>query len=71
MNTKCNFEEEYAELDFLKKNVMKVSRMATPQSLKGPCGIPVEKRNDILNNLTQVIPQNRKNFWENIPIHNY
>jgi len=69
--TKCNFEEEYAEIDFLKKSVMKVSGMATPQPLKGPYGIPIEKRNDILNNLTQVIPQNKTNFWENIPIHNY
>lgn len=50
---------------------MKVSGMATLQPLKGPCGIPVEKINDILYNLTQVIPQNRKQFWENIPIHNY
>lgn len=50
---------------------MKVSGMATPQPLRGPYGIPIEKRNDILNNLTQVIPQNKTNFWENIPIHNY
>ncbi|KAF0695234.1 Uncharacterized protein FWK35_00038743, partial [Aphis craccivora] len=67
--TKCNFEEEYSELDFLKKNVMKMSGMARPEPLKGPCGIPVEKKNDILNNLKQVIPQNRKQFWENIPVH--
>ncbi|CAI6352053.1 unnamed protein product [Macrosiphum euphorbiae] len=32
--TKLNFEEEYAELDVLKKSVMKVSGMAKPQPLK-------------------------------------
>lgn len=48
---------------------MKMSGMARPEPLKGPCGIPVGKKNDILNNLKQVIPQNRKQFWENIPVH--
>jgi hypothetical protein len=57
--------------DFLKKSVMKVSGMAIPQLLKGPCSIHVQKRNDIHKNLIQVIPQNRKQLWENIPIHNY
>lgn len=33
-----------------KKNVMKISGIVEPQPLNGPCGIPIEKRNDILNN---------------------
>jgi len=47
---------------------MKISGMATPQPLKGPCGIPL-KKNDIHNKLRHVIPQNKKQFWKNIRIH--
>jgi len=39
---------------------MQISGMALPQILNGPCGISIEKRNNILNNLRQVISQNRK-----------
>jgi len=60
--TKCIIEYKYSEFDFLKKSFMKISGKATLHLLKGPCGIPVEKRSDILNNLTQVITQNRKRF---------
>lgn len=45
-----------------------MSGMVTPQPLNDSCSIPIEKRNDILTNLKQVVPQNRKHFWENIPI---
>jgi len=33
------------------------------------CGIPKEKRDDILSNLSQILPKKRKQFWENITIH--
>jgi len=38
---------------------MKSSGMVVPQPLKRIYGIPVKKINDILNNLRQVISQNR------------
>lgn len=64
--TKCNFKNKYPKLDFLKKSNKKISRMvATPQSLKDLVPFLLKKEN-IFNNLKQVIPQNRKKFWENI-----
>jgi len=31
-----------------------------------PCGVPKEKTDSILKNLNQIIPENRKIFWENL-----
>jgi len=48
---------------------MKISGMARPEPLKGPCGIPVEKKRHSQQFETSHILQNRKQFWENIPVH--
>jgi len=65
--TKSDYDEEYSELDFLRKNVMKINGMPHPISLTKPRGVLQEKRDSILQNLSQVLPANRKIFWENIP----
>lgn len=67
MFTKNDYDEEYSELDFLRKNVMKINGMPHPTSLTKPQGVLQEKRDSILQNLSQVLPANRKIFWENIP----
>ncbi|KAL4148233.1 hypothetical protein QTP88_002514 [Uroleucon formosanum] len=64
---KRNYDEEYSEFNFLKKSVMKINGMPHPISLTKPRGILQEKRDSILQNLSQVLPANRKIFWENIP----
>lgn len=67
--TKSNFNENYTELNFLRKTAMKINGMPHPVSLTKPRGIQKEKRDSILQNLSQVLPMNRKTFWENIPIY--
>ncbi|CAH0547171.1 unnamed protein product [Brassicogethes aeneus] len=41
--------------------------LRTPSPLTHPCGFPAEKRNALLKNLDQVIPNNRREFWLNMP----
>jgi len=65
--TKSDYDEEYSELDFLSKNAMKINGMPHPISLTKPRWVLQEKRDSILQNLSQVLPANRKYFWENIP----
>lgn len=53
---------EYRELDFLcKKNGIPIAL----QKLK-PCGVPKQKVDSILQNLSQILPENRKQFWQNL-----
>lgn len=44
---KSNFEEDFSQLDFLRKNVMKINGMPHPTSLLKPRGILKEKRDSI------------------------
>jgi len=68
--TKSQFnDEQYTTLDFLQKKYMNKKGMTLPSSHTENCGIPIEKRDDILSNLSQILPKNRKQFWENITVH--
>lgn len=62
----CKFEPANC-LDFLQIKAAKVNGMKLPNSLSGPRGFPTEKRDNILQNLSQVMPDNRKDLWRNIP----
>jgi hypothetical protein len=54
--TKSQFnDEKYTTLDFLQQKENAYAK---------------EKRDGILSNLHQILPGNRKQFWENIMIHN-
>jgi len=50
------------QLDFLRKNVMKINGILHPISLIKPRGILKEKQDSILQNVSQVLPVNRKTF---------
>lgn len=54
--------------NFLKKKIyiMKINRIPLRVTLSKPRGIQKEERDSILQSLPQVIPDNRKSFWENI-----
>jgi hypothetical protein len=68
--TKNQFnDEQYITLDFVQKKYMNKKGMTLPSSHKENCRIPKEKRDDILSNLSQILPKNRKQFWENITVH--
>lgn len=54
------------ELDFLNKKSTK--SMERPNAKEECCGIPEDKKQDILQKLEGVIPDNRKTFWQNLPI---
>lgn len=53
------------ELDFLMQKAIKKG-MPAPEHAAQPCGFPKEKRDKILKDLGQVIPENRKLFWKNM-----
>jgi hypothetical protein len=55
---------------FLKKRVSESFLQGTsvvPHRLENR-GIPAQKKNDILKNLSPLMPQNRRNFWQNLSI---
>lgn len=58
-------DEEWKLMDFLKRPG-KNTHPFTPR--EKPCGIPADKRDDILKKLGKLMPQNRLEFWQNIPI---
>jgi len=67
--TKNQFcDEKYTTIDFLQKKYMN-KRMTLPPSHTANCGILKEKRDDILTNLNQILPENRKQFWQNITVY--
>jgi len=39
-----------------------------PPAKVAPCGISESKKNDILNTLKQVLQEDRKVFWKNLPV---
>jgi len=59
-------ENDYQILDFLNKKNLK--KTAMPGHKKEPYGIPITKKTDILDKLKQVLPENRKPFWKNLPL---
>lgn len=63
---KKKFGEEYEKLDFL--NLKSQKKIEKPSTLVKPCGFSQVKRDSILSNLKQVIPENRKMFWENLDV---
>lgn len=52
-------------LDFLKKKCQK--QMPTPNCLERETGFPKTKTEKLLKNLVEVLPNNRKKFWEDLP----
>ncbi|KAL5242697.1 hypothetical protein ACI65C_010107 [Semiaphis heraclei] len=61
-------KNDYQILDFLNKRHLKTTAM--PGHKNEPCGIPITKKTDILEQLKQVLPENRKPFWKNLPSTN-
>lgn len=55
------------ELDFLNKKTIK-SGLTMPKQKSGPCGIPKEKRDTLLQKLGTVMPQTRQQFWNDLPV---
>ncbi|CAI6365895.1 unnamed protein product [Macrosiphum euphorbiae] len=60
-------DENYGRLDFLKSKFIN-KQILMPPAKVAPCGISESKRNDILNTLNQVLPEDRKVFWKNLPV---
>ncbi|KAL5236922.1 hypothetical protein ACI65C_004332 [Semiaphis heraclei] len=61
-------KNDYQILDFLNKRHLKTTAM--PGDKNEPCGIPITKKTDILEQLKQVLPENQKPFWKNLPSTN-
>ncbi|CAI6375963.1 unnamed protein product [Macrosiphum euphorbiae] len=57
----------YQELDFLNKSHLKKTPL--PPSKTTPCGIHENKREEHIDRLKQVLPDNRKTFWKNLPVN--
>ena len=62
---------EYKSGNFLQKKFVKVMSKTNVFPAKlSPRGINGEKKKDILDKLCPLMADNRKTFWENIPIYN-
>jgi len=59
-------DNEYQEMDFLCKKNMKSKGIPNPIGKTKLCGVSKEKTDSILNNINQILPENRKIFWENL-----
>lgn len=61
---KHDFQQEYKEFSIVKEN----EDMAKPMlSRKQPRGIQEEKKKSIIDKLTPLMPQHRRNYWINLP----
>jgi len=63
-------ETEFKELDFICKKNMKKNGILMALPKVKPCGVAKEKVESILQNLKDILPENRKLFWENLNINN-
>ncbi|CAH2016781.1 unnamed protein product [Acanthoscelides obtectus] len=54
-------------LYFLQFKATKPNGMKLPEPLHKPRGFPSEKKEHILKVLNTIMPENRKDFWRNIP----
>lgn len=63
----CKESVGFKELDFLQPRVLKKG-IPEPVSLGQPKGFPSGKKDQLLQSLKNIIPENRKMFWERLPI---
>ena len=55
---------EYTEINFLKETF----ELKEATSRKSPRGVETRKRQDIIEKLCPLMPENRQVFWKKIPI---
>lgn len=66
---KTSFSSEtLLELNFLKAKSFKWG-LRKPPIISGPRGIKGERKQMILQNLKTLIPENRRKFWEHLPVN--
>lgn len=67
------YKDHFMNKEFKQLNFLKVSLATNTQQIPEPekytksRGIPTLKRDNILKNLSSVMPKDRLKFWENIP----
>uniref|UniRef100_A0A6P7H6U8 Uncharacterized protein LOC114347807 n=2 Tax=Diabrotica virgifera virgifera TaxID=50390 RepID=A0A6P7H6U8_DIAVI len=62
---KTSFEGEIISANFLKANIQK-NGIAKPLSISQPRGITMERKQNIITKIGQIMPPNRIAFWKNI-----
>lgn len=60
-------DEPYKDLNFLKQSAMKKGGMLFPIRKVQPDGFSKKKVENILHNLRNILPENRKPFWRSLP----
>ncbi|CAG4950997.1 unnamed protein product [Parnassius apollo] len=60
--------EEQIELDFLRIKNLKIG-IPLPKQKLSPRGITSERKSAILSKLGPVMPDNRRDFWETLPVN--
>ena len=58
--------QEFHEMPFLKDKF----NLVEPEPLKEPRGIDQAKKDDIVNKLGSLMPENRLAFWKSLPVNN-
>lgn len=64
---KNKFKDEYFTLNFLNAKYQK-AEITLPKSKSSPRGVTLARKNNILNKLSGIIPENRLLFWKNLPV---
>jgi len=63
---KTDFEEDIIKLDFLQKSALK-NMVNYPDYEKSQRGIQISKKQEIIKALVPYMPNNRRQFWQNLP----
>lgn len=66
MSYRISFGGEEIELDFLKTTYIKRKNIPSPRRRTSARGICKTKKDDIINRLVPLMPENRKLFWRNV-----
>lgn len=61
-------DEQTKQLDFLKNHVLKNKAFPEPTCYVQPCGIAEDRKSTIIKNLLELMEDNRKEFWLNLPV---
>jgi len=63
-----DFNGEPKTLDFLQKKFLKGIKTYAPKKFTQHRGINLNKKKEIIDKLVPSMPENRKNFWNNLPV---
>lgn len=65
---KNNFADEYISLRFMNDKFLKNPSLLTPEFRFAPKGVDPNRKSEILEKLSGIIPTHKLVFWRNLPV---